>query len=66
MLIPEIIVTGVNLYKSIMLSNSERTISVIRKAMEKHGFEGNPEEYTLAQFLPDGGKLIIILFLACK
>lgn len=48
-----------NLYKSIMLSNSERTVSVIRKAMEKHGFEGNPEDYTLAQFLPDGGKLII-------
>lgn len=49
---------GVNLYKSIMLSNSERTVSVIRKAMEKHGFEGNPEDYTLAQFLPDGGKLM--------
>ncbi|XP_066986341.1 ral guanine nucleotide dissociation stimulator-like 1 isoform X3 [Macrobrachium rosenbergii] len=51
-------VDGVNLYKSIMLSNSERTISVIRKAMEKHGFEGNPEDYTLAQFLPDGEMLL--------
>ncbi|XP_050731356.1 ral guanine nucleotide dissociation stimulator-like isoform X3 [Eriocheir sinensis] len=49
---------GVNLYKSIMLSNSERTVSVIRKAMEKHGFEGNPEDYTLAQFLPDGEMLL--------
>lgn len=44
-----------------MLSNSERTISVIRKAMEKHGFEGNPEDYTLAQFLPDGGRLTLHL-----
>lgn len=51
-------IEGVNLYKSIMLSNSERTISVIRKAMEKHGFEGNPEDYTLAQFLPDGEMLL--------
>ncbi|KAK4292309.1 hypothetical protein Pmani_034906 [Petrolisthes manimaculis] len=51
-------IEGVNLYKSIMLSNSERTTSVIRKAMEKHGFEGNPEDYTLAQFLPDGEMLL--------
>nr|XP_053641691.1 ral guanine nucleotide dissociation stimulator-like 1 isoform X2 [Cherax quadricarinatus] len=51
-------IEGVNLYKSIMLSNSERTVSVIRKAMEKHGFEGNPEDYTLAQFLPDGEMLL--------
>ena len=47
--------SGVNLYKSIMLSNSERTISVIRSAMMKHGIEGNPDDYTLAQLLPDGG-----------
>lgn len=63
MIITFFFVTGVNLYKSIMLSNSERTISVIRKAMEKHGFEGNPEDYTLAQFLPDGGKCILTLIL---
>ncbi|KAG0712339.1 Ral guanine nucleotide dissociation stimulator-like 1 [Chionoecetes opilio] len=51
-------IEGVNMYKSIMLGNSERTISVIRKAMEKHGFDGNPDEYTLAQFLPDGEMLL--------
>lgn len=50
-----------------MLSNSERTVSVIRKAMEKHGFEGNPEDYTLAQFLPDGGKFsdVADIYISC-
>ncbi|XP_076041612.1 ral guanine nucleotide dissociation stimulator-like isoform X2 [Oratosquilla oratoria] len=47
-------IQGVNLYKSIMLSNSERATSVIRSAMAKHGLEDNPEDYTLAQLLPDG------------
>ncbi|CAG0880068.1 unnamed protein product [Darwinula stevensoni] len=47
-------VQGVNLYKSIMLSNSDRTPSVIRSAMMKHGIEGKPEDYTLAQILPHG------------
>ncbi|CAG0891347.1 unnamed protein product [Cyprideis torosa] len=45
---------GVNLYKSIMLSNNERTPAVIRNAMLKHGIEGKADEYTLAQILPHG------------
>ncbi|KAK9869539.1 hypothetical protein WA026_003295 [Henosepilachna vigintioctopunctata] len=44
---------GIVLYKSIMLSNNERTPQVIRNAMYKLGLEGNPDAYTLAQVLPD-------------
>ncbi|KAJ9595941.1 hypothetical protein L9F63_012834, partial [Diploptera punctata] len=44
---------GIVLYKSIMLSNNERTPQVIRNAMLKLGLEGNPELYTLAQVLPE-------------
>ena len=47
---------GINLYKSIMLSNSERTPQVIRNAMIKHDVEGNTDDYVLAQLLPDGGE----------
>lgn len=44
---------GVVMYKSIMLSNNERTPQVIRNAMLKLGIEGSPDQYTLAQVLPD-------------
>ncbi|KAL7298737.1 hypothetical protein TKK_0008488 [Trichogramma kaykai] len=44
---------GVVLYKSIMLSNNERTPQVIRNAMLKLGLEGNPDQFTLSQVLPD-------------
>lgn len=44
---------GVVLYKSIMLSNNERTPQVIRNAMLKLCIEGNPDQFTLAQVLPD-------------
>ncbi|KAL1124033.1 hypothetical protein AAG570_001803, partial [Ranatra chinensis] len=44
---------GIVLYKSIMLSNNERTPQVIRNAMMKLGIEGNPDSYTLAQVLPN-------------
>ncbi|XP_059060501.1 ral guanine nucleotide dissociation stimulator-like 1 isoform X3 [Achroia grisella] len=44
---------GVVLYKSIMLSNNERTPQVIRNAMLKLNLEGDPDGYTLAQVLPD-------------
>ncbi|XP_011298080.1 ral guanine nucleotide dissociation stimulator isoform X1 [Fopius arisanus] len=44
---------GVVLYKSIMLSNNERTPQVIRNAMLKLCIEGSPDQYTLAQVLPD-------------
>ncbi|CRK93643.1 CLUMA_CG007172, isoform A [Clunio marinus] len=41
------------LYKSIMLSNNERTPQVIRNAMMKLGLEGDPDKFTLSQILPD-------------
>ncbi|XP_025832732.1 ral guanine nucleotide dissociation stimulator-like 1 [Agrilus planipennis] len=44
---------GVVLYKSIMLSNNDRTPQVIRNAMMKLGLEGSPDNYSLAQVLPD-------------
>jgi ral guanine nucleotide dissociation stimulator-like 1 len=44
------------MYKSIMLSNNERTPQVVRQAMLKLGLEGRPEEFSLAQMLPDKGK----------
>lgn len=44
---------GVIMYKSIMLSNNERTPQVIRNAMLKLDIEGSPDAYTLAQVLPD-------------
>ncbi|CAG4998191.1 unnamed protein product [Parnassius apollo] len=44
---------GVVLYKSIMLSNNERTPQVIRNAMLKLNLDGDPDTYTLAQVLPD-------------
>ncbi|KAL6952186.1 Ral guanine nucleotide dissociation stimulator-like 1 [Sarracenia purpurea var. burkii] len=44
---------GIVLYKSIMLSNNERTPQVIRNAMIKLGILGNPENYTLSQIFPD-------------
>ena len=51
---------GVIMYKSIMVSNHERTGSVIRSAMMKHGLEGSPDNYTLSQILPDKGTLLIM------
>ncbi|XP_065226724.1 ral guanine nucleotide dissociation stimulator-like 1 isoform X2 [Planococcus citri] len=44
---------GIVLYKSIMLSNNERTPQVIRNAMIKLGIHGNPDNYTLSQIFPD-------------
>lgn len=49
---------GIVLYKSIMLSNNERTPQVIRNAMYKLGLEGNPDQYSLAQVLPEKGMCI--------
>lgn len=46
---------GIVLYKSILLSNNERTAQVVRNAMLKLCLEGNPDDYTLAQVLPDKG-----------
>ncbi|BES89425.1 Ral guanine nucleotide [Nesidiocoris tenuis] len=42
---------GIVLYKSIMLSNNERTPQVIRNAMMKLGLEGSPDNYTISQVL---------------
>uniref|UniRef100_A0A8D8LI68 Ral guanine nucleotide dissociation stimulator-like 1 n=1 Tax=Cacopsylla melanoneura TaxID=428564 RepID=A0A8D8LI68_9HEMI len=44
---------GVVMYKSIMLSNSERTPQVIQNAMNKLDIEGSADEWTLSQILPD-------------
>lgn len=52
---------GIVLYKSIMLSNNERTPQVIRNAMLKLCLEGNPDGYTLAQVLPDKGKCSFVI-----
>ncbi|XP_045785446.1 ral guanine nucleotide dissociation stimulator isoform X3 [Maniola jurtina] len=49
---------GVVLYKSIMLSNNERTPQVIRNAMLKLNLDGDPDSYTLAQVLPDKEMLL--------
>ena len=52
---------GVIMYKSIMVANHERTGSVIRSAMMKHGLEGSPDNYTLSQLLPDKGKTFLLI-----
>lgn len=49
---------GVVLYKSIMLSNNERTPQVVRNAMLKLNLDGDPDAYTLAQVLPDREMLL--------
>lgn len=47
---------GQVMYKSIMLSNNDRTHQVVRQAMLKLGLEGRPEDYSFAQILPQKGK----------
>lgn len=49
----EVELNGIVLYKSIMLGNNERTPQVIRNAIMKLGIDVDPEQYTLAQVLPD-------------
>jgi ral guanine nucleotide dissociation stimulator-like 1 len=46
-------VDGIVMYKSMMLGNNERTPQVIRNAMMKLGLESDPDNYLLAQILPD-------------
>ena len=48
---------GINVYKSIMINNHEKTPQVIRNAMLKHALEGNPDDFALAQLLPKSGNL---------
>ncbi|GFS35884.1 ral guanine nucleotide dissociation stimulator-like 1 [Nephila pilipes] len=50
-------ISGINMYKSIMLNNSDRTRTVITNAMLKHGVDGDPEEYMLVQLVP-GGEIV--------
>ena len=52
----QLYILGVIMYKSIMIGNHERTREVIRNAMMKHGLEGSPDSYSLSQVLPDKGK----------
>lgn len=44
---------GVVMYKSIMLGNNERTPQVVRNAMIKLGLDGDPDQFTLSQVLPE-------------
>jgi ral guanine nucleotide dissociation stimulator-like 1 len=53
---------GVVLYKSIMLSNNERTPQVIRNAMLKLNLDGDPDGYTLAQVLPERGNGRFVIY----
>lgn len=57
---------GIVLYKSIMLSNNERTPQVIKNAMYKLGLEGNPDSFTLAQVLPEKGTVSIFFYSSCS
>lgn len=38
------------------LSNGDHTPAVVRHALDKHGLEGDPDEFVLAQQLPDSGE----------
>jgi len=47
------------LYKSVMVGNQDMTAAVVKAAMEKHAIEGKtPEDYTLAQTLPQGEMIL--------
>ena len=46
-------------YKSILLNESERTGSVIRSALEKHGITSSPSQYKLVQVLEDSRQVEI-------
>ncbi|OQR77655.1 ral guanine nucleotide dissociation stimulator 1-like [Tropilaelaps mercedesae] len=45
---------GQNLYKSIFLTNKERTQQVIKTSLEKFAINDDPGNYILAQQSPDG------------
>lgn len=45
---------GINVYKSIMLKNQDRTRTVIMNAMAKYGINGDPDNYSLVQLTPEG------------
>ncbi|XP_050398987.2 ral guanine nucleotide dissociation stimulator-like 1 isoform X1 [Patella vulgata] len=47
-----------HVYKSIMLTNTDHTHTVISKVLEKYCMEGKPEDYRLLQILEDGELLI--------
>ncbi|KAL5483933.1 hypothetical protein EMCRGX_G020353 [Ephydatia muelleri] len=46
-------------YKSILLSESERTGAVIKSALEKHGITSSPTQYKLVQVLEDSRQVEI-------
>ncbi|XP_020650742.3 ral guanine nucleotide dissociation stimulator-like 1 isoform X1 [Pogona vitticeps] len=49
-----------NMYKSIMLTNQDKTPSVIQRAMAKHNLEADcVEDYELVQIIPEGKELVI-------
>uniref|UniRef100_A0A0L8IDY7 Ras-GEF domain-containing protein n=2 Tax=Octopus bimaculoides TaxID=37653 RepID=A0A0L8IDY7_OCTBM len=50
--------SGTHVYKSIMLSNTDHTHTVIKKSLEKYSIERCQEDFTLSQILPDKELLI--------
>lgn len=49
-----------NLYKSILLTSQDKTVSVIQRALQKHNMESvHSEDFQLSQVLPGGKELII-------
>ncbi|XP_058862864.1 ral guanine nucleotide dissociation stimulator-like 1 isoform X2 [Acipenser ruthenus] len=49
-----------NLYKSILLTSQDKTVSVIQRALQKHNVESvRSEDFQLSQVLPGGKELII-------
>ncbi|KAK1153828.1 ral guanine nucleotide dissociation stimulator-like 1 isoform X2 [Acipenser oxyrinchus oxyrinchus] len=49
-----------NLYKSILLTSQDKTLSVIQRALQKHNVESvRSEDFQLSQVLPGGKELII-------
>ncbi|KAK1799255.1 hypothetical protein P4O66_007495, partial [Electrophorus voltai] len=49
-----------NMYKSILLTNQDKTGQVIEKALQKHNLENSSaQDFTLIQILPHGKELII-------
>ncbi|VDP29726.1 unnamed protein product [Soboliphyme baturini] len=42
-------------YKCVKLENSDKTRTLVLKAMSKHNISGDPNDYCISQLLPDGG-----------
>ncbi|CAH1786637.1 unnamed protein product, partial [Owenia fusiformis] len=47
-----------NIYKSVLLSNNDRSPTVIQAVLNKYNLSENKEDYCMSQILPDGELLI--------